>query len=185
MKHFLRTYALGLLTATLIIGIYYFYFAEQEVLVKKIEMTETEMVSSLKDAGYYIYETEPEIAVPDEVLPNDNDSDTAEQPEQEPENDEQDDASDNSELPAQTTDDDDAIESENNDDSFVLTIEAGMTISQVADYLIVANIIDNRNEFASYLVEHNYGTNIQIGQFELNRDMSLAEIAKIIARQNE
>ena len=183
MKHFLRTYALGLLTATLIIGIYYFYFVDQEVLIEKIEMTEAEMVSSLEDAGYYIYETEPEIAAPDEVLPNDGD--TADQPEQEPENDEQDDASDSSELPDQTTDDDDANEPENNDDSFVLTIESGMTISQVADYLIVASIIDNRDEFASYLAEHNYGTNIQIGQFELNRDMTLAEIAEIIARQNE
>src|SRR5699024_6639975 len=59
MKHFLRTYALGLLTATLIIGIYYFYLAEQDIVIEKIEMTESEMIETLESAGFYIFKTDP------------------------------------------------------------------------------------------------------------------------------
>lgn len=174
MKHLLRTYALGLLTATLIIGCYYFYFAEQDTVNEKIEMTESEMIDTLKSAGFYIFETDPtETKKDDQPIDNQVDSES--------------DHDDSNQV------DDDQVGAENNDEiinqsesthSFILTIEPGMTVTQVAEYLVAAEMIVDRNELASYLVDNNYGTNIQIGQFELNRDMTLAEIVELIAKQN-
>lgn len=175
MKYFLRTYALGLLTATLIIGYYYFYIAEQDIVIEKIAMTESEMIDTLKSAGFYIFETDPtETNEDDQPIDNQVDSES--------------DHDDSNQV------DDDHVGAENNDEiinqsesthSFILTIEPGMTITQVADYLVAAGMINNRDELARYLDENNYGTNIQIGEFELNRKMTLAEIVELIAKQNE
>lgn len=59
MKQILRLYGLGLFTATIIIGIYYFYFEDHKTEVIHIEMTEDEMITHLESAGYSIYESEP------------------------------------------------------------------------------------------------------------------------------
>ncbi|GAA4070727.1 hypothetical protein [Amphibacillus indicireducens] len=175
MKHFLRTYALGLLTATLIIGIYYFYLAEQDIVIEKIEMTESEMIETLESAGFYIFKTDPTKT--NETEPTLEDDQTI-----------------SDQLDSNLDDDDldptdvDQVETGNNDQtsnqSFILTIEPGMTVTQVAEFLVANEMIADRNELARYLVDNNYGTNIQIGEFELNHDMTLAEIVELIARQN-
>ncbi|HHU19486.1 MAG TPA: endolytic transglycosylase MltG [Bacilli bacterium] len=175
MKHFLRTYALGLLTATLIIGIYYFYLAEQDIVIEKIEMTESEMIETLESAGFYIFKTDPTKT--NETEPTLEDDQTI-----------------SDQLDSNLDDDDldptdvDQVETGNNDQtsnqSFILTIEPGMTVTQVAEFLVANEMIADRNELASYLVDNNYGTNIQIGEFELNQDMTLAEIVELIARRN-
>ncbi|WP_440895855.1 hypothetical protein ACS127_15090 [Amphibacillus sp. Q70] len=170
MKQLLRTYALGLLTATAIIGIYYFYFMDNEPNSIEVDMTEAEMVSSLETAGYYIYETDPIISSP---VDQEIEDDSAEDEQAEDENNDTDISEENSRS-----------DEANDHNSFILTIEPGMTISQVADYLMIANLIESRSEFTSYLADNDYGTNIQVGQFELNREMSLDEVVDTIANQN-
>ncbi|MBM7542399.1 hypothetical protein [Amphibacillus cookii] len=155
MKHTLRTFALGLLTATLVIG-YQYYLEDDEPEVIEVDMSEQEMIDALETAGYYIADSEP--IVQEDIAPEDD------QVEEDNETDEDTNANDES-------------------NHFILTIESGMTISQVADYLIVANLIDSRSEFTDYLSEHGYGNNIQVGQFELSRDMTLEEVVETIASQ--
>lgn len=165
MKQILRSYALGLLTSTTIIGVYFFYFMNEEPNIVQVAMTEADMISSLEASGYYVYETDPIVnhtigQEPEEELTEDKNSES------------------------DTTEKDDEDNKGNDHDSFVLTIEPGMTISQVADYLMIANLIESKSEFTSYLIDNNYGTNIQVGQFELNREMSLDEVVETIANQS-
>lgn len=170
MKQLLRTYALGLLTATAIIGIYYFYVMDNDPNSVETDLTEAEMVSSLETAGYYIYETDPVIST---IADREIEDDLAE-----------DDQTEDQNSDAEITEENGQDDQVNDHNSFILTIEPGMTISQVADYLMIANLIESRGEFTSYLVDNNYGTNIQVGQFELNREMSLDEVVDTIANQS-
>ncbi len=174
MKQFLRTYALGLITASLIMGIYvqFFYQEEVEVIVEPITMTESEMIKTLEDSGYFIYETEPTNI--DSDLTDDKQDLSVDENVTVDEGEAEDNLATNNES-----------DESNDDSSFTLIIEPGMTITQVSDYLIAANIIDSRNELANYLINNNYGNNIQIGEFELSRNMTIEEVVDIIAKQNE
>jgi len=171
MKHFLRVYALGLLTATLVFTIYYLFFNEPEIQFVEEELSEAEMITTLEAFGYYIYEDDPLESIDEEEI-------ESTQPEQDEVNDEIPEVNDENEIV------DSVDENELSNDSFILTIEEGMTITEVADILILEEIIEDRDELANYLIENDYGTNIQIGEFELTKDMSLAEVVETIARTN-
>jgi len=160
MKQLLRTYAFGLLTATAIIGIYYFFIEDHSPEVVNLAMTETDMISELESSGYFIYQTEPNII----------DQSENNKAKQEPTEDE--------DVNSNTADQDTDETNDNLD--FTLTIEPGMSISQIANYLSIANIIDSEAELIDYLVENDYATNIQVGQFNLNQEMSLEEVVEII-----
>ncbi|MBU8905716.1 endolytic transglycosylase MltG [Desertibacillus haloalkaliphilus] len=62
-----------------------------------------------------------------------------------------------------------------------LTIERGMSSSEVANELEKANIINDQHEFQNYLHEHNLTQSINIGEYQLNSEMSFEEIATIIS----
>lgn len=171
MKHFLRVYALGLLTATLVFTIYYLFFYEPEIQFIEEELSESEMITALEAFGYYIYEDNPLESIDEE------DSEST-QLDQDEDNDEITEVDDTNEI------ENSVDENELSNDSFILIIEEGMTITEVADILILEEIIEDRDELANYLIENDYGTNIQIGEFELTEDMSLAEVVETIARTN-
>ncbi|SDB99117.1 hypothetical protein SAMN05421734_103281 [Pelagirhabdus alkalitolerans] len=173
MKHYLRAFALGLITATLIILVYHYQFEDITHEVEQEELTDLEMINRLEAEGYFISQDEPTL---DEVEPESYTEDNEDENE-----DESDDENNVSEADSDLENDE---QNEADNDQFILTIEEGMTVSQVADYLIVASIIDSREEFTDFLSEHDYGTNIQVGQFELSRDMSLEEVVDTIASQN-
>src|SRR5690625_6802328 len=81
MKHFLRVYALGLLTATLVFTIYYLFFNEPEIQFVEEELSEAEMITTLEAFGYYIYEDDPLESIDEEEI-------ESTQPEQDEVNDE-------------------------------------------------------------------------------------------------
>ncbi|SEN55067.1 hypothetical protein SAMN04488134_101334 [Amphibacillus marinus] len=163
MKHILRAFSFGLLTATALLAGYYFFFETTENVTATSEPTEAEMIAQLETLGYYISETDPAI---------NQDATGQPEPETEPEQDDEEPEVDTPEQAVVTN------------DQFVLTILPGTTISQVADYLMLAGLIKSRSEFTDYLDDNNYGHNIQIGQFDLDRSMSLDEVVDTIANQS-
>ena len=181
MKHLLRSFALGLLTATSIIGIYYYFIYEQEIPENTPLLSEAEMIVELEGAGYYIYEDDPleDVTVPD--LSDDDQEEPVDDLETDGDETESTDEEHDLEDEDETGDSDLA---DSDHEVIVFTIEPGMSIGTVADMLVDEDLIDNRDDFISYLSENNYGTNIQIGEFELNQDLTLAEVVDIVARQN-
>lgn len=62
-----------------------------------------------------------------------------------------------------------------------LIIKRGMSSSEVASLLEQAKIIENKDEFITYLREHKLTTSIRTGEFLLNSGMTFAEIVEEIS----
>lgn len=160
MKPFIRVFALGLLTATILLSVTYFLEIDKDKETVNEELSTDEMIAKLENQGYFVTNEDPTS-----IQEEDDTIDTETEQEEVTENEAEEDT-------------------ETDTETYNLTIESGMTISEVANYLVAANIIDSQDTFIAYLTENDYGTSIQIGQFELNSDMSIEEIANTITNQN-
>ncbi|GEM00486.1 hypothetical protein SAMN05421839_10119 [Halolactibacillus halophilus] len=180
MKQTLRAFSLGMLVATSIFSIHFFFFNEVKA-PNTASPSNADMIKTLKNSGYNIYT--------DEALAEYIDAQLAEQtPTKENQNnDRETDESETSSTPEDETSSesvaDNDQESSKETSSFILTIEPGMTITEVSNYLIIANLIESREQFVNYLSDNGYATNIQVGSFELNHDMPLAEVVEVIANK--
>ena len=64
----------------------------------------------------------------------------------------------------------------------VLIIRSGMTSTDISSILEQTNIIKNRKDFDQYLEDKKLSEGIQIGTYELNSSMTIAEIANLITK---
>ncbi|MFB1050353.1 endolytic transglycosylase MltG [Paraliobacillus sp. JSM ZJ581] len=158
MKQTLRAFATGLLTATLIIAVIYFIEKDDTEDNKAVNLTTKQMKQALESQGYTI-SLETNKDEQEQVTPEPNDSNQADQPNEQ------------NSKPKEVR-------------IYTLTIESGMTISEIAEILADAKIIKSTRSFISYLQDHEYGTNIQVGQFELTDQMTLEQISRTIANKN-
>ncbi|MEZ7170939.1 hypothetical protein [Sporosarcina sp. OR05] len=62
----------------------------------------------------------------------------------------------------------------------ILTIEQGSTSTSVANKLVRAGIIENKNELEHYLNQNKLSGRIQIGEYEVDSSMDIPQIAKLI-----
>lgn len=62
----------------------------------------------------------------------------------------------------------------------IITIEAGMTSSEVGTLLENIQVIESKSEFEDYLEENKLSSKIQVGKYELNSDMSIQQIVEIL-----
>lgn len=63
-----------------------------------------------------------------------------------------------------------------------LSMTSGMTPDMIGSRLKTGGIIKDDKKFVQYLIDHHYHSKIQIGEYELNNNMSFAEIAKTITK---
>ncbi|WP_277587220.1 hypothetical protein [Psychrobacillus antarcticus] len=74
------------------------------------------------------------------------------------------------------------IEDSPSDGSFTLSIQLGMTSSEISAILEDAGIILNKVDMDNYLTDQDLSGRIQVGNYELNSSMSLKQIAESITR---
>ncbi|MGM0523084.1 MAG: hypothetical protein ACQER2_03450 [Bacillota bacterium] len=178
MKQTLRAFSLGMLVTTLIFSTHFFFFNE-DTAPTTVSPSDSEMIKTLEDSGYSIY-TDEELAryieeqLAEQIITEEN---------QDNETDESEPSSTPEVEPTREDTSKNDQEADNDTSSFILTIEPGMTITEVSNYLIIANLIESREQFVDYLSDNGYATNIQVGSFELNRDMTLAEVVEVIANK--
>jgi len=67
-------------------------------------------------------------------------------------------------------------------DKYHLSIISGMTPDEIGKRLKTGGIIKDNKKFVQYLIDHNYHSKIQVGEYELNSTMSFTEIAKTITK---
>lgn len=161
MKPILRAFSLGLFIATLLLAISYVYDDTQDPEIIEKRLTTEEKIAELENEGYFIYDYNPYESI----------NDTKEQAIEE--TDDQDEVANGA--------NDDQVGNEHDENTYTLVINPGMTVSQVAEYLVAAGIIDHRNQLTDYLTEHRFGNNIQVGSFELDRGMDLEDVVQLIA----
>lgn len=66
--------------------------------------------------------------------------------------------------------------------NYSLYIVSGMTSGEIAEVLATQKIVADKFEFEQYLIKNNYHTEVQLGTFELNSEMTYDEIAKVITK---
>jgi len=64
-----------------------------------------------------------------------------------------------------------------------LSITRGMKPDVIGTRLKTGGVIKDNKKFVNYLIDQHYQNNIQIGEYELNNNMSFAEIAKTITKE--
>lgn len=64
----------------------------------------------------------------------------------------------------------------------VLMIRANMTSTDISSTLEQAGVIKNRRDLDNYLIDNKLSKRIQIGTYNLNSSMTLAEIADVITK---
>jgi len=159
-KQSIRSFALGMLLTVSILGVYYYYIQE-ETVTDDISMNIDNAKKLVKEEGYMIL-SESEY--------NDLRTKQKELVKESPPTD----------TSKKTESTEDVKELEEESYKYTLKITRGMSISSISKLLEKHKIIENREKFESFLTKNGYQTDIQVGAFKLNSDMSLKKIAKII-----
>jgi hypothetical protein len=188
MKHTVRSFSIGLLTAGVIMLIGFYYFGSESAQTQ--ELSVDEMVPLVEEEGYRIITEEDYISL---SVQNDNSSVNEEEEEEETEEstEDADESEENAEEEDNTEDNNsnEASDEEENEESeeeeittYTLNIEPGMTSSEFSSLLEENNIVEDADEFNQYIEDEDYSLRVQIGEFDLNSDMSIYEIAEEITR---
>ncbi|WP_226036906.1 hypothetical protein [Aquibacillus saliphilus] len=159
MKQTIRAFSIGLLFATILLSLTYYTLDNQTEVV---EISTEEMITELEGAGYYV-DLKPPSSAGKQV---EQDQTTT--------------AIDES-VQEQETKEIEKPSSENI--THLLVIESGMGLDSIIEELSSLQLIEDEGDFRTMLVENDYSTKIQIGEFELNYSMSEKEIADTITKQ--
>lgn len=163
MKHTLRAFALGLLTATSLLA---FAYSQQDVNeAKATEPSKEDAEALLAEKGYVVL-TENKWTKLTEQASSIEETDTNTQ--------------ENDETEQETTQDDTSESSKVN--AYKLSIQEGMVPEDISQVLAENNIIEDAEAFRQYLTENEFSRYIQIGEYTVVDQMSFLEIAKIITR---
>lgn len=179
MKHTVRSFSVGLLAAGLIMLVVYL-FLDQSTKAEQ-DYNKDEVIAHMEQEGYRIITEEEYISMSvtkahqDKLEASKEDSSEEEESsieEEDTSNEVEED--DSSEEQQEETDE---VE-ENTPTIKTITIEPGMATSQISSMLADQNLIDDAQEFNSYLQEHEYSLHVRMGDHELREGMSFYEIAE-------
>lgn len=151
MKQTIRTFALGLLTATTVLGVTYFMEAPSPETSKPL--TIEEMMAEVERRGYEVLSNQEFAALQSEPTPSDT-SETTEKDQDNPETEKV--------------------------YVYSLDIVQGTTSDDISRKLAEAGIIEQASDLEQYMSVNDYSRFIQVGQATINSDMSLNQIAKAI-----
>ena len=176
MKQPIRYFSIGLLTASLIILIIVYFFDKPDNHAN--EGSVDEMIATIKDEGYHVLSSSEYISltvaeVPEEDNDVDVDADVTKNNETEEDSNE-----------AQTENDPKVEDTEEPEEAheYTLTIEPNMLGPTISQLLEDNNVIDDADEFNRYLETEGYAPYLQLGDHDVSSDMTLYEIAEVIAR---
>jgi len=185
MKHTVRSFSIGLLTAGVIMLIGFYFFGSETA--QTTELTVDEMVPLVEEEGYRIITEEDYISL---SLRNDNSSANDEEEEEgteqadesEEDAEEEDYTEENDSNEESDEEENEEMEEEEEITTYTLNIEPGMTSSEFSSLLEENNIVEDASEFNQYIEDEDYSLRVQIGEFELTSDMTIYEIAEEITR---
>ncbi|MCP3741392.1 hypothetical protein [Rossellomorea sp. BNER] len=170
-KQSTRSIAFGLFLAGLILFVYQQFF---------YEIDEKESIALLEKEGYTVL-SEKETKANEKQI-----AQLQEQLSQAPKQEEK--TQEKAENKKEQTNKEDTINKEKKEEpkvyQAVLNITSGMNIVQISDKLAASKIIKSSDEMSDYLAEKNYAEQIKIGEYDVNSEMTIDQIAKIITKTN-
>lgn len=152
-KYRLRAFSIGLAFAVGVIGTYYFFFLEKEV-INTHQPTIEEAKQIISKHGLVVLSEEDLTDLTETkekyLKQQEREKNTQKEPE-----------------PKQTI-------------SYTIKIKTGMTNEEIADLLEDNGIIENKRDFIDYMAINGYSKSIQIGSFTITDEMTLEDIAKAL-----
>ena len=170
MKHYIRSFAIGLFTAGAVMLAVYLIWEKDGSNAKNI--TRTEMAAKLKDQGYRVVTEAEYIALTvqkEEAAQNKEKTSAATKKDADREK------PDQAESPVKQKE-------EEAERSFTIQISSGMATSEISETLQDNGIIKDAKKFDDYLEKNDYAKYIQLGKHKLSSGMSLEEIAKALTK---
>ncbi|WP_255259832.1 hypothetical protein [Lentibacillus sp. CBA3610] len=180
MKQTVRSFAIGLLTAGIILlGAYYFAGDSQ---TEAEDIPTEDMIEIVESEGYHVLTESEYISVSVE-----SDDNTEENNDTNNENNNEAEQSGSDETESDNSNDGNNEQENNSDDTsedspttYTLTVESGVAPSEISQTLEENDIIDDADAFTEYLEDEDYSQLVQLGEFELSSDMDHNEIAETL-----
>ncbi|MFD2759426.1 hypothetical protein [Lentibacillus juripiscarius] len=181
MKQLIRSFALGLLTAGIILlATFYFSGSGQN----NSELSTEDMIKKVESKGYHVMTESEYISVSVQSDQNKNEETDSDQKNKGEETASSTNKNEKSQSEEKNSNNDDDEGEQTSEDSqpttYTLTIESGTPPSTISETLQENNIIESADEFTQYLEDKSYTKYVQLGEFELTSDMSHYEIAEAI-----
>ncbi|MRX72638.1 hypothetical protein GJU40_10815 [Bacillus lacus] len=159
-KRSLQTFSAGMLLSTSIVAGVYFFSADQGIAeAEKAVMTNEEIQAELKKQGMVQLSAEDYnelLTMKEQVVNSPAPQEEAQEEEETP-------------APAPRA-------------SYTLTIQKGMSTSDVCKILQEAGVIQSARDFNAYLIEAGYHKKVRTGTYELKQGMPFTEISKALTR---
>ncbi|CDO01886.1 hypothetical protein BN988_00338 [Oceanobacillus picturae] len=192
MKQSVRSFAIGLFTAGILLlgGIFFFSTGGEKVE----DLAAEDLIDLVEQKGYYVLNKEEYIAasVGDESKTASAESTSKEENSEQESSNKEEDASKDQEDEAtekakeENSDENDSEKAEKEEEkektSYTLKIQEGMASSDISSVLENNDIIDDAGEFNEYLIDNDYHLKVQIGEYELTTGMSHYEVAEAITK---
>ncbi|WP_077326989.1 hypothetical protein [Virgibacillus siamensis] len=197
MKQTIRSFALGLLVAGIVI-LATFYFSEDTRQASQ-KLSTDEMIASIEEEGYHVLDeseyisfsvksdnsrSEEEKSNEDTKKSSEKSSKENEQNEQKnKDNDNTSDKENSKNDKNKSSNDNDSKDKKNDSDkekpaAYTLKVKSGMPPSVISDKLAKHNIIKDADKFVQYMENYDYISKVQLGTFKFTSDMSNYEIAE-------
>ncbi|UFT97784.1 endolytic transglycosylase MltG [Radiobacillus kanasensis] len=173
MKYTIRAFSIGIFTATLVIAIAYFFLDNEST-----ELTSDQMIEQLEEEGYTVSqagETTDPAQPPTEEQPEPTEEEPAEEQPAEENPTEEEPPAETEEQPAEET-------PSTEQEPYNLVIEYGTSLSTVFQNLEQAGVIENAQEFSTFITENGYETQIQAGEYELQKNMTNQQVADALTK---
>ncbi|HLR40115.1 MAG TPA: hypothetical protein VK091_00470 [Virgibacillus sp.] len=160
MKQPMRYFSIGLLTASVILLLSFYFFDNSTTGTDDLPVEE--MIEAIKADGYHVVSEKEYIA----LSVNDEDDNKA--------NDKKEDKDKNEEDKKQ--------EEESDKKTYTINIKSGMLPSEISEILAENDIIKDADKFDQYLEKEEYSPYIQLGKHKLNSEMSTKEVAEALTK---
>lgn len=183
MKHYVRSFAIGLFFASSLILVMYLIIDSPK---NSKSLSDSEMLTHLKDSGYRVVSESEYISLSvQEDLARQKKLDEKKQSTQN--------------NTAKSTDTKKAAEKDKSNDkdkkdaeadkkekekpkTYTIDVKSGMAPSEISDLLKEHGLIKDARKYDKYLKKHGYEKYIQLGKHKLNSDMSEYEIAEALKK---
>jgi len=162
MKQPMRYFSIGLLTASVILLLAFYFF--DNLTASTEDLPAEEMIEAIKADGYHVVSEKEYIA----LSVNDEDDNKA---------------NDKKENKDKNEDDTDKKQEEESDKkTYTINIKSGMLPSEISEILAENDIIKDADKFDQYLEKEEYSPYIQLGKHKLNSEMSTKEVAEALTK---
>ncbi len=166
-KRNLRSFAFGLIIAVTLIGSVYYFQNDSIQLTMKVD----DATSFLAEKGYTVIKDSEYKDLKERTSIQSKST-----------------LSENKDVPLQENTEEKveispSADTPNSIINFQLEVESGMTSSEISTKLAQNKIVDDEEDFANYLINNGYQTEIQLGSYSLTNRMSYDQIAKMITKK--